>query len=148
MPLQKSPIRQLAWDYYLGKLETRDEYLRQRQQLVEAAILGETAAEPPPPEPTQEPDPTWETQTPDHESSAERTSAILMGRTSAQGSSPRLLLTALIIAAAISGGVTYLIANGFKQATAQATTTSAVEIPLLAPETLQKDIKSMDSTDR
>ena len=38
MALPKSPIRQLAWDYYLGRVEPHEEYLRRRRLLVEAVI--------------------------------------------------------------------------------------------------------------
>jgi formylglycine-generating enzyme required for sulfatase activity len=34
----KSPIRQLAWDYYLGRVESHEEYLRRRRLLVEAVV--------------------------------------------------------------------------------------------------------------
>ncbi|RLA09429.1 MAG: hypothetical protein DRQ54_02700 [Gammaproteobacteria bacterium] len=40
MPTTKSPVRQLAWDYYLGRVGPRYEYLRQRRLLVEAMISG------------------------------------------------------------------------------------------------------------
>ncbi|MDF1818495.1 MAG: SUMF1/EgtB/PvdO family nonheme iron enzyme [Immundisolibacteraceae bacterium] len=38
MALPKSPIRQLAWDYYLGRVESHEEYLRRRCLLVEAVV--------------------------------------------------------------------------------------------------------------
>lgn len=43
MPVLKSPIRQLAWDYYLGKITPREEYLRRRRLLISTAISGEPA---------------------------------------------------------------------------------------------------------
>lgn len=41
MAVPKSPIRQLSWDYYLGKVEPREEYLRRRRLLVDALINGD-----------------------------------------------------------------------------------------------------------
>ena len=40
MTLQKTPVRKLAWDYYLGKLESHDEFRRRRSLVINATISG------------------------------------------------------------------------------------------------------------
>ena len=42
MSLQKSPVRQLAWDYYLGKVENHGEFRLRRELIINAMINGES----------------------------------------------------------------------------------------------------------
>ncbi len=50
MATQKSPVRQLAWDYYSGKAGSLEEYRDKRRRAVEAVIAGKAIQEMSPPD--------------------------------------------------------------------------------------------------
>lgn len=153
MPVLKSPIRQLAWDYYLGKITPREEYLRRRRLLISTAISGEPAPlfdspDPPSGELDIEADTDSDTLIPNSENSKKPavTPAPATIASPAKKSRLPVIAAAAVTILAVAGGVLTFLSVGEPTPTLeeQTTTDSVVRTAPPLPESIQEALRSFE----
>lgn len=142
MSLQKSPVRQLAWDYYLGKVDNHNEFRQKRELIINAMISGESMPA------FEAGDPSEITEIPGlTKSSAEADAASIQVATtelpSEQKKSPLIPVTGVVIIGLIAVGSYFAFSNS-DEVSPRPSIDVVQEQAIVLPESLQQTINSLN----